>query len=134
VGRRDARAVVRREPLVVAGVAAVGGLLLLLAEPGVGLVALAGVGAAVLLAPGPRRLVSGVLLLVGGVTVGAVLAGTGDRSLLPGAVLLSAAAGVAVVRSGRWPPPRRGERDRSAPEPTDRDTWAALDRGEDPTA
>lgn len=124
----------RREPLLVAGAAALGGLLLLVAEPGVGLVALAGVGAALLLSPGPRRLVSGVLLLVAGVTVGAVLAGAGDRSLLPGAALLTVAAGVAVVRSGRWPPPRRGERDRSNREPTDRDTWAALDRGEDPTA
>ena len=127
----------RREPRVavgVAGAAAAGGLLLLLVEPAVGLVALAGVGAALLLSPGPRRLVSGVLLLVGGVTVGAVLAGTGDRSLLPGAVLLTAAAGVAVARSGRWPPPRRGERDRATREPNDRDTWAALDRGEDPTA
>jgi hypothetical protein len=128
---------VRREPRVAVGVAAaaaVGGLLLLLAEPGLGLVALAGVGAALLLGPGPRRLVSGVLLLVGLVTVVAVIAGAGHRSLLPGAVLLALAAGAAVTRSGRWPPPRRGERDRSAREPTDRDTWAALDRGEDPTA
>ena len=124
----------RREPLLVAGAAAVGGLLLLVAEPGVGLVALAGVGAAMLLAPGPRRLVAAVLLLVGAVTVGAVLAGAGDRSLLPGAALLVVAAAVAVVRSGRWPPPRQGERDRGTREPTDRDTWAALDRGEDPTA
>ena len=123
-----------REPLLVAGTAAVGGLLLLVAEPGVGLVALAGVGAALLLSPGPRRLVSAVLLLVGGVTAGAVLAGSGDRSLLPGAALLTVAAAVAVVRSGRWPPPRRGERRRETHEPTDRDTWAALDRGEDPTA
>ena len=124
----------RREPLLVAGVAAVGGLLLLVAEPGVGLVALAGVGAALLLSPGPRRLVAAVLLLVGGATTVAVLMGAGDRSLLPGAALLTVAAGVAVVRSGRWPPPRRGERDRATLEPTDRDTWAALDRGEDPTA
>jgi len=125
---------VRREPLLVAAAAAAGGLLLLLAEPGVGLVALAGVGAALLLSPGPRRVVSGVLLVVGGATVGAVLAGAGDRLLLPGAVLLAAAAAVAVLRSGRWPPPRRGERDRGTREPSDRDTWAALDRGEDPTA
>ena len=126
-----------REPRVAVGVAAAaaaGGLLLLVAEPGVGLVALAGVGAALLLSPGPRRLVSAVLLLVGGVTVAAVIAGAGDRSLLPGAALLTLAAGVAVTRSGRWPPPRRGERDHGTREPTDRDTWAALDRGEDPTA
>ena len=126
-----------REPRVAVGVAAAavaGGLLLLVAEPGIGLVALAGVGAALLLSPGPRRLVSAVLLLVGGGTVAAVVAGAGDQSLLPGAVLLTLAAGVAVARSGRWPPPRRGERDRGAQEPTDRDTWAALDRGEDPTA
>ena len=126
-----------REPRVAVGVAAAavaGGLLLLVAEPGIGLVALAGVGAALLLSPGPRRLVSAVLLLVGGGTVAAVVAGAGDRSLLPGAVLLTLAAGVALARSGRWPPPRRGERDRGAQEPTDRDTWAALDRGEDPTA
>jgi hypothetical protein len=127
----------RPEPRVAVGVAVaavVGGLLLLLAEPALGLVALAGVGAALLLTPGPRRVVSGVLLLVGAVTVGAVLAGAGDQSLLPGAALLALAAGVAVARSGRWPPPRRGERERGAREPTDRDTWAALDRGEDPTA
>ena len=126
-----------REPRVAVGVAAAavaGGLLLLVAEPGIGLVALAGVGAALLLSPGPRRLVSAVLLLVGGGTVAAVVAGAGDQSLLPGAVLLTLAAGVALARSGRWPPPRRGERDRGAQEPTDRDTWAALDRGEDPTA
>ena len=126
-----------REPRVAIGVAAAavaGGLLLLVAEPGIGLVALAGVGAALLLSPGPRRLVAAVLLLVGGGTVAAVVAGAGDQSLLPGAVLLTLAAGVALARSGRWPPPRRGERDRGAQEPTDRDTWAALDRGEDPTA
>jgi len=127
---------VRREPRVavgVAGTAVVGGRLLLVAEPALGLVALAGVGAALLLTPRPRRLVSGVLLVVGGATTVAVLAGAGDRSLLPGAALVAVAAGVAVARSGRWPQPRRGERERGA-EPTDRDTWAALDRGEDPTA
>ena len=124
----------RREPLLVAGTAALGGLLLLVTEPGVGLVALAGVGAALLLSPGPRRLVAAVLLLVGGATTVAVLMGAGDRSLLPGSAVVTVAAAVAVARSGRWPPPRRGERDRAAREPTDRDTWAALDRGEDPTA
>jgi hypothetical protein len=125
---------VRREPLLVTAVAAAGGLLLLVAEPGVGLVALAGVGAALLLSPWPRRVVAGVLLLVASVTVGAVLTGAGERSLLPGATLLAAAAAVAVVRSGGWPRPRRGPRDRTEREPSDRDTWAALDRGEDPTA
>jgi hypothetical protein len=125
---------VRREPLLVAAVAVAGGLLLLVAEPGLGLVALAGVGAALLLSPWPRRLVVAVLLLVAAGTVGVVLAGAGERSLLPGSVLLAAAAAVAVVRSGRWLPPRRGERDRAERQPSDRDTWAALDRGEDPTA
>jgi hypothetical protein len=130
---------VRREPVTVLGVAAGGGLLLLVAEPAVGLVALAGTGAALLLQPRPRRLVAAVLALVGAVAaVAGVVAGA--WLLVAGAAMLAGAGSVAAVRSARWPAPRRGDRDRAqqsagrvAPS-SDRDTWAALDRGEDPTA
>lgn len=129
----------RREPAAALAVATAGGLLLLVAEPAVGLVALAGTGAALLLRPGPRRVVAAVLAALGAVGVVAG-ASAGDWLVVGGVALLAVAGAVATVRSARWPAPRRGPRDRSesppgsAAPPTDRDTWAALDRGEDPTA
>jgi hypothetical protein len=136
-----------REPVAVLAAAALGGLLLLMVEPGVGLVALAGTGAALLLQPRPRRLTAAVLAVVGLAT--AVAGATSAGWLLAvGGALLAGAGAVAAVRSARWPAPRGGDRDRAQRptgtdgEPADRDTaarsnrdtWAALDRGEDPTA
>jgi hypothetical protein len=107
-------------------------VLLLVAVPAVGLVALAGVGAGAMLQPRTRAVVAGVLVLVSLAVVWLALA-RGDALLGAGAVVLALATGAAALRSTRWPPPGRG---RTAPRtmPTDRDTWEALDRGEDPTA
>ena len=136
-----------REPVATLASAALGGLLLLVVEPAVGLVALAGTGAALLLQPRPRRLVAAVLALVG-IASAVVGIATGAWPLAVGAALVGGAGAVAAVRSARWPAPRRGDRDRATPAPgrpggaagdrsdraTSADTWAALDRGEDPTA
>jgi hypothetical protein len=126
----------RREPVAVLAAAVLGGGLLLMVEPGVGLVALAGTGAALLLQPRPRRVMAAVLALVG--AVGAVVgAGSGQWPVVVGGALLAVAGAVAAARSGRWPAPRRGDRDRAqgaASSERPADTWAALDRGEDPTA
>ena len=133
----------RREPVLVLGAAALGGALLLVVEPAVGLVVLAGAGAALLLQPRPRRAVAAVLAVVGIATVVAGVASAGWLLVAGGALVVGAGA-VAVVRSARWPAARRGDRDRAPAPPgpggegRDRgpaaDTWAALDRGEDPTA
>ena len=137
----------RRGPVAALAAAALGGVLLLVAEPGVGLVALAGTGAALLLQPRPRRVMAAVLTVVGLVTA-VVGVASGDWLLAAGGALLAGAGVLAAVRSDRWPAPRRGDRDRARPPagaqqegPDDpahpvspADTWAALDRGEDPTA
>ena len=125
----------RREPVAVLTAAAAGGVLLLVVEPAVGLVALAGTGAALLLQPRPRRATAAVLTLVGVVTT-AVGAASGEWPLAAGGLLVGGAAGLAAVRSARWPALRSGARDRvtgPAGRETPGDTWAALDRGEDPT-
>ena len=139
-----------REPVATLATAVLGGLLLLVVEPAVGLVALAGTGAALLLQPRPRRLVAAVLALVGTAATVVGIA-TGAWPLVLGAALVGSAGAVAAVRSARWPAARRGDRgdgDRARPQPgppagsagdqsdrhTSADTWAALDRGEDPTA
>lgn len=53
-----------------------------------------------------------------------------------GAVVVVGCGGIAAVRGGRWP--RMGARYERAPKAVSRpghdDAWAALDRGEDPTA
>ena len=137
----------RRAPVAALAVAALGGVLLLVAEPGVGLVALAGTAAALLLQPRPRRVMAAVLAVVGLVTA-VVGVASGGWLLGAGGALLAGAGVLAAVRSDRWPAPRRGDRDRARPpasaqleRPDDpahprspADTWAALDRGEDPTA
>jgi hypothetical protein len=110
-----------------------GGLLLLLAEPLHGLVVLAGAGAGALLRPRARSLLSTALLLVG-VGVLALAVAWSDPLVAAGGALVTAAATFAAVRSHRWPPPRLGAQRPSDREPTARDTWEALDRGEDPTA
>jgi len=125
-----------REPVAVLAAAVLGGGLLLVVEPGVGLVALAGTGAALLLQPRPRRLLAALLAVVGLVT-GGVAAASVEWLVTAGGLLLAGAGAVAAARSGRWPAPRRGDRDRArepAGSDSPRDTWAALDRGEDPTA
>jgi len=123
----------RRELTAVLGAAVGGGLLLLVAEPVVGLVALAGVGAAAMLQPRPRAVLAVVVLLV---AAAALWLGVdhADPLLLVGAAFLGLAAATAAVRSRRWPPPRRGGRSHPTEESSARDTWDALDRGEDPTA
>ena len=116
------------------------------------LVALAGVGALLLVRGWARTVIATVLVLVG---VGVVVTMatipeygwftySGDppaatRSAwawvgMGAGVLLGVAAAVAVVRAGRWPQPRRGF-DAPAPgrAPRDANPWDALDRGEDPT-
>jgi hypothetical protein len=52
---------------------------------------------------------------------------------LSGALVVGAAA-AAVTRSSHWPAARRGETPGPAGAGSSRDTWDALDRGEDPTA
>lgn len=123
---------VRRELTAVVVAVVTGGVLLLFAEPALGLVSLAGAGAAAMLQPRPRTAVAAVVLLVG---VGvAWLAWTREDVLLAsGGLLVGLAAAVALARSGRWPPPARGRTPEREREQTGRDTWEALDRGEDPT-
>ncbi len=123
----------RRELTVALAAAVAGGLVLLVAEPVVGLVALAGVGAAAMLQPRPRAAVAVVLLLVA-LAAGSLGWAREDPLLLGGAVLLGVGAATAAARSRRWPPPRRGGPSGTAGEHSARDTWDALDRGEDPTA
>lgn len=121
----------RREITLVLATVLVGGVLLLVVEAVVGFVALAGVGAAAMLQPRPRTAVAVVLLVVAAVVVVTAVTSS-DVPLAVGAALVAAASGVAVARSHRWPPPRRGSSG-TPREPTARDTWDALDRGEDPT-
>lgn len=124
---------VRREVTGVLALAVTGGALLLVAEPVLGLVVLAGAGAAALLRPRARAAVAAVVLLVG-LAVLAVAWDRGSAVLAVGGVLVVTAAAVATVRSRRWPPPRRRPEPSGGGEPSARDTWDALDRGEDPTA
>jgi hypothetical protein len=123
---------VRREVMAALGLAVVGGVLLLVAEPVLGLVALAGTGAAALLQPAARLAMAAVLLLV---ALGAVMLALArsDALLGAGGALVVAGAVVATLRSRRWPPPRSAPAAAPDREPRARDTWDALDRGEDPT-
>jgi hypothetical protein len=121
-----------REAAGVVAVAVVGGVLLLAAEPVLGLVVLAGVGAAALLQPRARLAVAVVVLLVGAGVLW-VAWSRGDMLAGAGGMLVTLSAAAAAVRSRGWPPPRRGAESRRQREVTSRDTWDALDRGEDPT-
>ena len=116
------------------------------------LVALAGVGALLLVRGWARTVIATGLVLVGvGVVVamatipdygwftysGDVPAATRSAWAWLGmgaGVLLAIAAAVAAVRARRWPQPRR-RYDSPAPgrPPRDANPWDALDRGEDPT-
>jgi hypothetical protein len=108
-------------------------VLLLVAEPAIGLAVLAGVGAAALLRPRPRAAVAAALLLLGAVVMWLGWSRP-DWLLGAGGILVTVAASAGVLRSRRWPPPRRGTGPDQPRERTARDTWDALDRGEDPTA
>ena len=112
--------------------AVVGGTLLLVAEPALGLAVLAGTGAGVLLRPGARAAMAALVLLVG---AGALVLGwqRQDALLTVGGCLVAAAAAAVTVLAGRLPPPHRRERVSEDSESPSRDSWAALDRGEDPT-
>jgi hypothetical protein len=122
----------RREPAVVLVPGLAGALLLLVVEPATGLAALAGAGAGALVGARARVVVAVAVLLLG-LTVLWIAAARTDVALGAGAALVALAAAATAVRVRRWPPPRRAG---AAPRrrPGDRDTWDALDRGEDPTA
>ena len=111
----------------------VGGVVLLVAEPVFGLAVLAGSGAATLLGPRWRRAAATMVALVG-IAVAVVGIDRGSSLLVVTGAVVAAAAAVAVVRAGRWRRPHRAPVETMDAEPSSRDTWDALDRGEDPTA
>lgn len=126
----------RRDLTVVLALAGAGAVLLLVSEPAVGLAVVAGTGAATLVGP-TGRLVLGLAVLVLGLAVLVLALGRPDVLLGAGGALVALAGAVAAVRARRWPRPRSVQGD-GGPAPqrprTARDTWEALDRGEDPTA
>ena len=123
---------VRREVTgVLVTLVAAGGVLLAL-QPAVGLAVLAGCGAALLLRPRARSVLAGVMTLLG-VAVGVLGASRSEGPLVAAGLAVTLAAAVATVRSPRWPPPERAARSDGHRSPSSRDTWEALDRGEDPT-
>jgi hypothetical protein len=93
---------------------------------GIALVALAGGGALLATKGGARRLVAIAVVLAGlGLTLG------GDVMAIISGLIVVAGGSVAVVTCPTWPVMgRRFER----AQPEKMDLWAALDRGEDPTA
>lgn len=125
----------RHEVAGVLGVAGLGAVILLVAEPATGLVVVAAVGASALLGRRSRTVIAGGILLFG---LGMLALGMSRSDVLLGlgGGLVALAAGAAMFLVRRWPPPRSGrsETGPAAREPTARDTWEALDRGEDPTA
>jgi hypothetical protein len=116
------------------------------------LVALAGLGATLLLR-GWTRAVVGVLIAAAGLLLGllnlaarndvstVVLAPGPSRTALTawfwltaaGAVLLVAGGALIAVHSRRWPAPRRDYEAAAGARPARQDAWTAIDRGEDPT-
>lgn len=122
-----------REAAVVLAAVVAGGVVLLVVEPVFGLAVLAGSGSAALLGTRGRRVVAAVVGLIGvaglavGIDRGAAL------QVVAGAVV-ALASGLAVARAGRWRRPHRAPAESGPAEPSARDTWDALDRGEDPTA
>jgi hypothetical protein len=109
------------------------GVVLLVAEPVFGLAVLAGCGAAALLGPRWRRAAAALVALLGTVVAVVGIDRASPLLVLSGTVVAVAAA-VAAVRAGRWRRPHRAPVETSAADPSSRDTWDALDRGEDPTA
>lgn len=98
------------------------------------LVALAGAGAVLLVRNRARVVIGAVLLAVAAALV--ALGVTPTRwSALVAAGLVAAGGVLVVVRARRWPQPRgRYDAPRTRRTGTPKDTWDALDRGEDPTA
>jgi hypothetical protein len=98
------------------------------------LVALAGAGA-VLLVRNRARLVLGAVLV--GVSAALLVVGVSPVrwNAVLGAVPIALGGLLVLLRARRWPQPR-GRYDARPPRSagTPRDTWDALDRGEDPTA
>jgi hypothetical protein len=98
------------------------------------LVALAGAGAVLLVRNRARFVLGVVLVLVAGGLVATGLSPT-RWAPLTGGVLVGLGALAVTVRARRWPQPRsRFASPSPRPTGTPRDTWDALDRGEDPTA
>lgn len=93
----------------------------------VALMALAGVGALIAGRGLFRRIVAVVVILAG---LGLTLDGTAVA--IVGGVLVVAGGVIAVATCPAWPV--MGSRYERAAEPAKTDLWAALDRGEDPTA
>lgn len=122
----------RHEVPAVLGAAALGAVTLFVTEPAIGVAVVAGAGAAALVGPTARAALAAAVLLLGAAVLW-LATSRSDLALGAGGALVTAAAGVAVVRARRWPPPRRGQRPTQHRDRTDRDTWEALDRGEDPT-
>ena len=122
----------RHEVLAFLGLAALGAVTLLVTAPAIGVAVLAGAGAASLVGPLARVMVAVAVLLLG-IAVLWLATARSDLALGAGGALVTVAAGVAAVRARRWPPARRGDGPTERRERTDRDTWEALDRGEDPT-
>ena len=104
-------------------------------RPALALVALAGAAATLLVRDRARRLLGVVLLAVaaGLVVVGLTPTRLGrGRRRAAGRVPVPS---LVVLRARRWPQPRaRYEAPTRSGASTPRDTWDALDRGEDPTA
>lgn len=123
----------RQEMGAVAALIAAAGVVLLVREPALGLAVLAGAGAATLLQPRGRTALAALVALLGGGVL-ALGATRPDAWLAVAGTVVAVAAGVAAVRARGWPAARRKPGEDPAGEPTARDTWDALDRGEDPTA
>jgi hypothetical protein len=96
------------------------------------LVALAGVGAALIVRTGARRLLGAALVLVAAAMIAVGLDGSRWASVA-GGVLVGIGALVITVRAGSWPAPRDRFDRTAGPVAGPRDAWDALDRGEDPT-
>jgi hypothetical protein len=122
----------RREVTAVLGLLAAAGVVLLVREPALGLAVLAGVGAGALVGPRARVAVAVAVLVLGAVVLGVGITRP-DAVLVVGGAAVVVASAVGALRVRRWPAPRGGGAARRR-EPTARDTWDALDRGEDPTA
>ncbi|HET6212225.1 MAG TPA: Trp biosynthesis-associated membrane protein [Micromonosporaceae bacterium] len=100
--------------------------------PALGVVALAGAGALIATRGVARRVVGVLLLAVGlGIVLGAAGRAGWALAATLGGCLVAAAGLLTVVRGHSFP--SMGTRYERAPA-ADPDLWAALDRGEDPTA
>lgn len=129
-----------REATLSVAIVVAGGLVVLPSESAFGLAVLAGVGAAALVSRPVLRVIAMLVVLLAAAIL-AVGISRAAAALVVGGFLVIAGAGLAVVRGGSWHRSREAPGDDStagrrkqATEPSAKDTWAALDRGEDPTA